>query len=127
MSVNVSKHETSVSNVGVNSYKVINFDMFFDKSGNLTQSLKNFEKKDLIEGLESINSTEDVVYSFKHIQNKINLKKLKAKSDLKTKILSYTALCCFLLIICLMMCYFWKKKVNVYRNPNRSTPRLMFP
>ena len=36
---------SSVSNVGVNSYKVINFDMFFDKAGNLTQSLKNFEKK----------------------------------------------------------------------------------
>ena len=31
---------SSVSNVGLNSYKVINFDMFFDKSGNLTQSLK---------------------------------------------------------------------------------------
>ena len=60
---------SSVSKVGVNSYKEINFDMFFTKSGNLTECLRNLDKSDLIEGLESINTTGDVVYSFKHIQN----------------------------------------------------------
>ena len=95
--------------------------MFFTKSGNLTESLKNLDKKDLIEGLESINSTGDVVYSFKHIQNKINLKKLKSRSDLKYQVLSYTALCCLILIFLAIFYYFWKKEIckKVYKNPNR--------
>ena len=96
--------------------------MFFTNSGNLTESLRNLDKGDLIEGLESINTTGDVVYSFKHIQNKINLKKLKSRSDLKYKVLSYTPLGCLILIFFAMFYYFWKKEIckKVHKIPNRS-------
>ena len=112
---------SSVSKVGVNSYTEITFDMFFTKSGNLTESLKNLDKKDLIEGLESINSTGDVVYSFKHIQNKIKLKKLKSRSDLKYQVLSYTSLSCLILIFLAIFYYCWKKEIckKAYKNPQR--------
>ena len=115
---------SSVSTVGIHTYNLINFEMFFNKKGNLTESIKDFDKKDVIKGLESINSTGDVIYSFSHLENKIKLNKLKSKTDLKNSILLYTALTSLLALLCLILFYYIRKRIRLgsYNNPNR--PRV---